>query len=123
MAISWLSALKILPWADMIDYAPQVVSGAQKLWQRVRKKDVEPLPGVDALPKSPEALAAEIQQLQQQINELQTEQLELSKIIKELADQNQRLVQAVDVLRVRSKVLLYGFVAIGIALIALYLRH
>ena len=122
MAISWLSALKILPWVDMIDYAPTVVSGAQKLWQRVRKKDVEPLPISDASPKSPEALAGEIQQLQQQINELQTQQLDLSKLIKELADQNQRLVQAVDVLRVRTKVLLVGFIVIAIVLAVLYGR-
>jgi hypothetical protein len=118
MAI-WIHALKFLPWKDMIDYAPTVVSGAQKLWQRVRKKNSEPSAPVDSLPQSPEAVLAE---LQQQVAELRTQQVELSNLVKELADQNQRLVQAVDVLRVRTKILLFGFIAIGIGLAALSLR-
>ena len=118
MAI-WIHALKVLPWKDMIDYAPTVVSGAQKLWQRVRKKNIEPTTPVDALPQSPETIIAE---LQQQVGELRTQQVELSNLVKELADQNQRLVQAVDVLRVRTKMLLFSFIAVGIALATLFLR-
>lgn len=115
----WIHALKVLPWKDMIDYAPTVVSGAQKLWQRVRKKNIEPTVPADSLPQSPETIIVE---LQQQVAELRTQQLDLSNLIKELADQNQRLVQAVDVLRMRTRILLVGFIAAGIALAALFLR-
>lgn len=112
MAIGWLGALKALPWKDMIDYAPTVVSGAQKLWQHVRKKEAEPETPEQAGPKSPEAAIAE---LEQQVGELHARQRELSALVKELADQNQRLVQAVEVLRVRTRLLLAGFLVLAIA--------
>lgn len=120
MAISWLTALKVLPWGDMIEYAPKVVSGAQKVWQRVKSgKDAEATADANALvPADPQT---ELQQMQQQVQRLRQQQLDLTNLVKELADQNQRLVDAVNVLRVRTRMLLLGFAAMAIALFGLWL--
>ena len=38
MAISWITALKLVPWGDVIEATPQVVKAAKSL---LRKKDAE----------------------------------------------------------------------------------
>jgi len=116
----WLTALKVLPWGDMIEYAPKVVSGAQKVWQRVKTgKDGEVIDTTMPLSADPQT---EAQLLRQEIQQLQTQQLDLSNLMKQLADQNQRLVEAVNVLRVRTRMLLVGSSIALIAVIALALR-
>ena len=44
MALPWLAALKIIPWKDVIAATPQVVKGAQKLYDSVKNnpKKTEP---------------------------------------------------------------------------------
>jgi hypothetical protein len=115
--INWLTALKILPWSDMIEYAPKVVSGAQKVWQRVKTgKDAMASADANALPSEP---LTELEILQQELRGLQAQQLDLTSVIKDLAGQNQRLVDAINVLRARTRLLLYGFGLNALALIAL----
>jgi hypothetical protein len=119
MPINWLTALKILPWSDMIEYAPKVVSGAQKVWQRVKSgKDEAAVADANTLlPNDPQA---ELALLKHELQALQAQQLELTNVVKQLADQNQRLVDAVSVLRVRSRLLLLGFALTACALLALW---
>ena len=119
--MSWLTALKILPWKDMIDYAPMVVSGAQKLWQRVRTGDGAAVI-IEQTPLGADEADRELNELKQQVRDLHAQQIESSKLLKELADQNQRLVQAVDVLRVRTRVLIWGVVILGAVSAALLWR-
>ena len=38
MTISLITALKLVPWADVVSKAPLVVDGARKLWKVVGKK-------------------------------------------------------------------------------------
>ncbi|MDB6063457.1 MAG: hypothetical protein JWM78_3560 [Verrucomicrobiaceae bacterium] len=118
MAISWLTALKILPWGDMIEYAPKVVSGAQKVWQRVKnnRDGSAPIDPNSLVPVDP---LTELQLLQREVQTLQAEQVDLTNVIKELAAQNQRLVDAVGVLRVRTRLLLIGGLVNILALVAL----
>lgn len=99
--INWLTALKILPWSDMIEYAPKLVSGAQKAWQRVKvgKEAVDANALVTSDPQT------ELNNLQREVEALQAQQLEMTHLIKALADQNQRLVDAVGVLRTRTRLL------------------
>ena len=118
--MNWLIALKVLPWAEMIDYAPKLVSGAQKLWQRMKTEKAE----TDAIiieqaPQSEIETVRELQELKQQLQDMQAQQLELSNLVSELAAQNQRLVGAVEVLRVRTRML--GMMASVLALGVIYL--
>lgn len=99
--MNWLTALKFLPWSDMIEYAPKLVSGAQKAWQRVKVgKDA-----VDANALVVNDPQTELNILQREVQALQAQQLEMTNLIKALADQNQRLVDAVGVLRTRTRLL------------------
>lgn len=101
MAFPWLTALKILPWADMIEYAPKLVSGAQKAWQRVKT-------GSEAVDANALVLSdpqTELSNLQREVQALQAQQLDMTNLIKALADQNHRLVDAVGVLRMRTRLL------------------
>jgi hypothetical protein len=122
--MNWLTALKVLPWGEMIDYAPKLVGGAQKLWQRMKAEKAE----TDALiiehaPQSENATARELQGLlqglEQQLQDMQVQQIELSNLVRELAAQNHRLVGAVDVLRLRTR--LFGIVSIVLAVAVIYL--
>ncbi|MFT3929352.1 MAG: hypothetical protein QM709_03540 [Spongiibacteraceae bacterium] len=111
--MSWLTALKILPWGEMIEYAPKLVNGAQKLWQRVKTEQAETdAIVIDQTPDSPEQTARELQELKQQLQDMQAQQLELSNLVSELAAQNQRLVSAIGVLRTRTRIL-FGIVMLG----------
>src|SRR5437879_3605375 len=109
--MNWLTALKILPWKDMIEYAPHVVSGAQKLWQRVKNEKAETDAIIEQTPRAFNDTAHELQELKQQLQDAQAQQLELSNLLNELAAQNQRLVNAVDVLRARTRILFWLTVA------------
>lgn len=113
--INWLTALKVLPWKDMIDYAPTVVSGAQKLWQRVKNQGEDAAVIIEQEPLRIDDPAHEIQELKQQLQDLSEQQLELSNLINELAAQNQRLVGAIDVLRARTRILLFLCIGLGAA--------
>ncbi len=122
--INWLSALKILPWGDMIEYAPKLVNGAQKLWQRMKTETAETEAIIiEQTPSSEATTARELQELNQQLQDMQTQQLELSNLVSELAAQNQRLVNAIDVLRLRTRILLGFCIAAGSVCIYLVATH
>ena len=55
MAIGWLTALKAIPWTDVISTAPVVVDGAKKLWHSVGKRPAPPKLAPVPPPASPEA--------------------------------------------------------------------
>ena len=99
MAFPWMLALKVIPWGDVIEHAPKVLNGARKL---LDKQKTSPAPAASTshvlLPES-EALRA-LQQSQQQ---LRHDLAQLTQMTTELAEQNSRLVQAVDVLRWRTR--------------------
>lgn len=114
MAIGWLTAFKAIPWGDVIAAAPTVAQGAKKLWGAVGKRDA----GSDA-GAAPGSLPADaegrLRTLEAQITSLQRDNAASSELIKSLAEQNSRLVDAVEILRVRTRALL----AICLALVVL----
>lgn len=107
----WLTAFKFIPWADVIAAAPTVVRGAKKLWDSAKSQPPE---GVEAAAvASPEA---RLQALEAQSADLRKELAASSELINSLAEQNARLVEAVGILRVRTRALLVATV-IAIALL------
>jgi hypothetical protein len=114
MAIPWLMALKVIPWGDVIEHAPSVLKAARKLMDR------QP-PGQAATPATTSAISAvpslgELKNAliaaQGQIDRQAQTQRELTQTLAELAEQNARLVSAVEVLRLRTRVLIWGGVAV-----------
>ena len=107
MAIGWLTALKTIPWSDVISTAPVVVDGAKKLWHSVGKKPAQA--GLTAVPL-PASLkeTPTIAELQTRIAALETEAADLhgqmvssSELIKVLAEQNTQLIRRIETSRVR----------------------
>ena len=93
----WISAFKVIPWGELIVAAPAVVSGARKLWAAVRKQEAPRVTG--------QGVPADQRALEQQIAELRKELADASELVTRLAEQNNRLIEAVEVLRVRTRVL------------------
>jgi len=107
----WITVFKAIPWADLVVAAPAVVKGAQKLWTTVRKQDAPPVTG--------QGVAADQRALEGQVAELRQELAAASELVTKLAEQNNRLVAAVEVLRVRTRILFAFTLILGLALIAL----
>ncbi len=120
MSISLLSAVRAVPWGEVIAAAPGVVQGANALWDRVARKKPkgEPAATPPAAGASPDV---RILALEQAIAELQREALESSQLIRSLAEQNVQLLREVGVLRLRSRALLAAGVVFSVAIaVSLY---
>ncbi|MGH8621389.1 MAG: hypothetical protein ACRET3_04550 [Burkholderiales bacterium] len=105
----WITAFKIIPWGELLAAAPTVVKGARQLWATVRKQDAPQVAGQGA--------EAGQRALEAQIDELRRELTAASELVTRLAEQNSRLIEAVEVLRVRTRVLLVlaALLALGLA--------
>lgn len=127
MAIPWLTALKVIPWGDVIEHAPSVLKAARKLMDRQppQSPDQAGAPAtqtsVSAVPSLGELKNALIA-AQGQIDRQAQTQRELTETLAELAEQNTRLVSAVEVLRLRTRLLLWGSVALVLWLAVLTWR-
>ena len=127
MAISWIAAFKKIPWTEVMSAAPTVVQGTKTLWDRVRGKAAETsAQNANEAQASPDdATAAGIERrlrvLEAAVSESKSEAQSSAQLVASLAKQNARLVEAVAILRVRTRLLLgfclvLAFALIGIAL-------
>jgi hypothetical protein len=120
MAIPWLLALKVIPWGDVIEHAPKVLGAARKLLERQRASKTPPVSADSLMPTTePPSLAVMHQRLvaaQQLIDSQAQAQDQLAQTLAELAEQNARLVNAVELLRLRTRLLLWGFVLLALGL-------
>lgn len=129
MAISWLTALKVIPWGDVIEHAPTVLKGARELLdrQRQRRRDTaEPAAEAQAGaigtadPTSPElrVLQQQLTAANEDLARLQQTQDQITQTLAELAEQNTRLVAAVELLRKRTRLLMGALVVLAAGLTA-----
>lgn len=121
MALNWLTAVKLIPWADVAAATPGILKGAKNLWSRTRKSSHAHADGVDGL-SSLDGSPASLARLASRIDELETEQRSASDLINALAEQNAQLVAAVALLRSRLRLLAAAIVLGLLAIIALWLR-
>ncbi len=114
MAIPWLSALKVIPWGDVISHAPSVLEKARDLMAR---KPADAAPSSMATPNTHDdvpslgELKNRLLAASMQLNEVQQRQTELTQTVRELAEQNAGLVSAVSGLRQTLR-----FIVVGLAL-------
>ena len=106
MAAGWITALKLIPWDDVVANAPAVLRGAKKLFGKTARAEQAP----DRLG----ALEQEVAQLREQANTA-------AGVISSLAEQNARLVEAVDLLRVRTRILIAACGVLAVGLVAVVL--
>ena len=109
MAISWLSALKLVPWTEVISNAPLVADGAKKLWGAVVKPtSVTPAAEApSAAAEHPAQALAEVQhevlQLKAAVTDLHSQMLACTALIQDLAAQNTQLIAQVQASRLRLR--------------------
>jgi hypothetical protein len=106
--VGWITALKIIPWGEVIEAAPAIAKGARKFFTKTQQPDtpVPPMPP-EAAGSDPLAQAQlRIHHLEQRVAELAEQQRASAALIESLADQNTQVVRAIEVLRVRTRLLL-----------------
>ena len=127
MPIPWMLALKVIPWGDVIEHAPKVLSAARKLLDKNPSANNadgsaparEALDAQTATPPSLGELKNRLIAAQQQIDQQAQAQKDMAQTLAELAEQNARLVGAVEVLRTRTRMLLWGTGVLFVGLLAL----
>jgi hypothetical protein len=125
MAIPWLTALKVIPWGDVISHAPGVLEKARDLMTR---KPAEAASHSMATPNAHDEVPSlgelknRLLTAAMHIDELQQRQTQLTQTVSDLAEQNAALVSAVSSLRQTVRWMLGGLVLVVVGVVALALR-
>ncbi|MEO6431255.1 MAG: hypothetical protein ABIO50_05800 [Nitrosospira sp.] len=115
MAI-WITALKIIPWGSVLESAPHIVKAAKQVFSAA-KSDLSSFAEASSSPTgdgsvNPDKLDKRIRLLEAKIIELSNEQRASAELIKSLAEQNALVVEAIEVFRVRVKILLIACISL-----------
>ena len=115
MAIGWMTALKVIPWSDVIEATPGIVKGARKIFARSQQTET---PVATDTPSSSVELQARVVQLESSLARMAEQQQASAQLIETLAEQNARIVEVVDILRVRTRLLMAASGVLALLLIA-----
>ena len=111
MAI-WMTALKIIPWGSVVESAPHIVKAAKHLFSAT-KKNTSGFSTADwQTGDAPTSLDKRVRLLEAKLVELSDEQRSSAELIKSLAEQNALMVDAIEVFRVRVKILIIACVSL-----------
>ena len=102
MAAGWIAALKLVPWADVIEATPQVVQAARRLMGNTATTGA-------AAAETPQ------QQAERRMAQLEQDLAASAQLIERLAEQHAQVVQTVDGLRRRQQRLVWAVVGLGVA--------
>ncbi|MCC6609378.1 MAG: hypothetical protein IT515_06855 [Burkholderiales bacterium] len=119
MAFNWLVAFKVIPWGEVIAAAPKVAKTAQELWRGLKK----PKAGGAAETQTADAaslasalpVAEQLRRLRAELAETQAQLVSSSEVLRTLAEQDEKLIAAIEALRVRTRVLLFACAALIVA--------
>jgi len=122
LAIGWINALRVIPWKDVLEAAPGMVKGAKRLFTAGKEEtNSQPMANSSSTMVSFDAeglanLDNRVHHLQSKLIELNSDHISSAKLIKSLAEQNAQVVNAIKVLQVRIKMLIYVCVLLAITL-------
>lgn len=123
MAINWLFALKAVPWTDLVQHAPTIVKGARKLYTTVRggttAASSASRPAASTASTGAGSVDLRIAELEGRLTEIAAEQQASAEIIRNLAEQNARMIEAIGIMRARARILLGVSVVAWIGVIVL----
>jgi hypothetical protein len=95
----WISVFRAVPWVELIAATPAIARGARKLWAGVRSEPQA---------ETPHGTAERLERLEADVHELKKELAASSELVKAMAEQSERLVEAVGILRARVRLLTWG---------------
>lgn len=105
MALSWLTALKAVPWSDVVQAAPSIVQGARKLYSAARSYGGQAEEAFGKPGASRQDMAAHLVALEARIAALEKEQNASAELIRSLAEQQSIVIAALEAVRKRVAVL------------------
>jgi hypothetical protein len=114
MAIGWMSALKVIPWGDVIEATPNIVKGARKIFARTQQAEA---PVAHPAAATSADLPARVAQLESSLTQMAEQQKASARLIETLAEQNARIIEAVEILRMRSRLLTGACAVLLVALV------
>ena len=124
MAFGWITALKIIPWKDVLENAPHIVKAAKSLYAGTRtdtsfSSETSDSSIITKDSENTESPSFRLHKIEKKIQELNDEQESSAELIRSLAKQNVRIVEAIEVLRLRSKILLLICILFGSIMVGL----
>ena len=128
MAISWVSALKMVPWGDVIQAAPTVLKAAKGLMKKSPEQELEDAAQAafpaSAESQTPAANAGElalqkVAQLEARIQQLEAAQRASTQVLEKMAEQQAQIVKTVGLLRTGATRLAWACGILSVAVIGL----
>jgi hypothetical protein len=120
MAIGWMTALKIIPWGNVLESAPHIVKAAKHLFSATKAgEDVYASASDAGRREGLASLDSRIKLMEERIAELRQEQQSSAELIKSLAEQNALIVEAVEIFRMRLKIVLVTSIILLVSLTGL----
>ena len=118
MAFGWITVLKIIPWKDVLENAPHIAKAAKNLYVGTKNNTSSSGTAGSSVPRSD---SGNKESRDSRLHEIEREVLDLNSVVRSLAKQNVRIVEAIEVLRIRSKILIFSCIALGSVSICLIL--
>ena len=128
MAISWVSALKLVPWGYVIQAAPTVLKAAKGLMKKSPEQELEDAAQAafpaSAESQTPAANAGElalqkVAQLEARIQQLEAAQRASNQVLEKMAEQQAQIVKTVGLLRTGATRLAWACGILSVAVIGL----
>lgn len=119
MAFGWITVLKIIPWKDVLENAPHIAKAAKNLYAGTKNNTSSSSGTADS--SAPRSDNGNKESRDSRLHEIEREVLDLNSVVRSLAKQNVRIVEAIEVLRIRSKILIFSCVTLGSISICLIL--
>lgn len=124
---AWLTALKLVPWTDVIQAAPHVVKAARSLLKKSGPENPgteHPSPDhyhADLADADPATLRSHIALLESRMAALEQSHQESAILIGQMAQQQAQIVQTVGLLRTGITRLVWVCATLGLVVLALAL--
>ena len=128
MAISWVAALKMVPWTDVIQAAPHVLKAAKGLIKKSPEQEA-----ADAMASAPsstgpqtsltrnagELALQQVAQLEARVQQLEAAQRASAQVLEQMAEQQAQIVQTVGLLRTGATRLAWACGVLGVCVLGL----
>ena len=126
MAISWVTALKLVPWGDVIQAAPSVLKAAKGLMKKSPEQELEEAAQAADTHSQP-ALASnagelalqQVAQLEARIQHLEAAQRASNQVLEKMAEQQAQIVKTVGILRTGATRLAWACGVLSVVVIGL----
>lgn len=119
MAFWWITVLKIIPWKDVLENAPRIAKAARSLYAGTKNNTSFSSGTTDSSTFTSKNENKESRDFR--LHKIEREILDLNNVVRSLAKQNVRIVEAIEVLRIRSKILFFTCITLGSILVCLIL--